>query len=274
MQKQVVKTVDTWLRSGLKSEYIKKIVRERSVKLSTRTRRVLYNKQHGGFGFSAEFMHARGITEDSDILAERTSEMAFETIERLGQSICTSAPYVCQDIELCQRLNLQKLGEHVHTQRYREAAKDDLYQADLDKCLEQMQDWPTDVVQAARAYYDTEGADHWSFFVLGGGLFQYRADCSFSEHIKLQKTAWPLHSAFTVSCIAGGCLMAASLRKKMQLFPAVSVCPEHASECESPQVLLGLAAASGDYCALGYADVPELADYVIHDYDGKESVGW
>lgn len=274
MQKQVVKTVDKWLRSGLKSEYIQKIVRERSVELSTRTRRVLYNKKHGGFGFSAEFMHAHGITEDSDFLAERTSEKAFETIERLGQSICTFAPYVCQDIELCQRLNLQKLGEHVHTQRYREARKDNLYQADLDKCLEQMQDWPADVVQAARAYYDTEGADHWSLFVLGGGLFQYRADCSFSEHLKLQKTAWPLHSAFTVSRIAGGCLMAASLRKNKQLFPAVSVCPEHASECESPQVLLGLAAASGDYCALGYVDVPELADYEIHDYDGKESVGW
>lgn len=55
-------------------------------------------------------MHAHGLTEDSNFDKERSSERTFATIERLGQDICTSAPYVCQDIELCQRLDLQDLG--------------------------------------------------------------------------------------------------------------------------------------------------------------------
>jgi len=97
---------------------IQQLVLERSVKLSTATRRVLYSKTSGGFGFSEEFMHAHGLTEYSEFDKERSSERAFATIERLGQAICTSAPYVCQDIELCQRLNLQKLGEQTQKQTF------------------------------------------------------------------------------------------------------------------------------------------------------------
>ena len=266
----MVKTIDAWLTSGVKSERIQQLVRERSIKLSTATRRVLYNKTFGGFGFSEEFMHAHVLTEDSDFDKERSSERTFATIERLGQDICTSAPYVCQDIEFCQRLNLQKLGEKIHTQRFREKAQDKSYEADLQQCLETLQDWPTDVLQAARAYYDTEGFRYWSLFISGGGPFPYSTDCTFSRHIKLKKTAWPLHEAFRVSGMAGGCLIAAALRNKSKVTPSAAA----GQACESPQLILGLAAASSVNCALGYANVPELADYKIHDYDGKESVVW
>ena len=275
MQDKVIKTVDVWLKSGLKSEHIQQLVRERSVKLSTATRRVLYNKTFGGFGFSEEFMHAHGLTEYSDFDKERSSERAFATIEHLGQGICTAAPYVCQDIELCQRLNLQKLGEQIHTQRFREksiANGDKSYEADLHQCLETLQDWPEDVLQAAQAYYDTEGFRYWSLFISRGGPFQYSTDCTFSKHIKLEKTAWPLHEAFRVSGIAGGCLIAAALRDKCKVRPSASVAAGQASE--SPQLIVGLAAASSMYCALSYANVPELADFKVHEYDGKESVVW
>ena len=275
MQDKVIKTVDMWLKSGLKSEHIQQLVRERSVKLATATRRVLYNKTFGGFGFSEEFIHAHGLTEYSDFDKERSSERAFATIERLGQGICTATPYVCQEIELCQRLNLQKLGEQIHTQRFREksiADGDKSYEADLHQCLETLQDWPTDVLQAAQAYYDTEGFCYWSLFISRGGPFQYSTDCTFSKHIKLKKTAWPLHEAFRVSGIAGGCLIAAALRDKCKVRPSASVAAGQASE--SPQLIVGLAAASSMYCALSYANVPELADFKVHEYDKKESVVW
>ena len=274
MQDQVIKAVDTWLKSGMKSGQLQEIVRERSVKLSTGTRRVLYCKTFGGFGFSEEFRHVRGMTEYSNIETERSSEKAFHTIDLLGQSICTSFPYVCQHVQLCQRLNFQELGEHIHTQRIREsiANKDRNAQADLDQCLEKMQSWPADVLQAAQAYCDTEGARHWSLFISGGGPHKYSADCTFSEHIRLKKNAWPLHEAFRVSGIAGGCLIASYLCEKLQVITDAPIASKLASE--SPQLILGLAAASDVYCALGYANVPELADYTIYDYDGKETVVW
>ena len=268
MQDTMVKAIDTWLRSGLRPQQIQKVVRERSVKLSTATRRVLHNKTYGGFGFSEEFMNMHGSAEDIDFNTERSSKRAFETIELLGQGICTSAPYVCEDIELCQRLDLQKIAELIHTQRFRE--KEGSQAHDLHQCLEKMQDWPTDVLQAARAYYDTEGARYWSVFIPRGGPLQYSTQCTFAEHLKLKKTIWPLHEAFRVSGIAGGCLIASSFRKNSQVLSAASV----GQASESPQLILGLAAASGEYCALAFADVPELADYIIHEYDGKESVVW
>ena len=281
MQAQVVKQVDQWLKAGLKPAHIQKIVRESSLKLSITTRRVLYNKTYGGFGFSHEFMHAHGIREGDDLEAERTSEKAFETIERLGHDICATSPHLCEEIELCQRLNLQKLGQHIHKQRFRErhcsprdADEKMSYEADIQQCLEKMQDWPEDIVHAARAYYDTEGAQYWSLFVSGGGPFSYDSDCTFSEHVKSIKIAWPLHEAFRVSGIAGGCLIAAALRKKSLPSESQSVMAEEMGQSPSPQLLLGLAAASGSCCALGYADVPELVDYKIHEYDGKESVVW
>ena len=102
--------------------------------------RVLYSKTFGGAGFSKEFMHSHGLTEYSDLDQERSSERAFAILERRGQGICTSAPYVSQDIEPCQRLNLQKPREQIRTQRFRERAQseangDKSYKADLHQCL-------------------------------------------------------------------------------------------------------------------------------------------
>ena len=37
--------------------------------------------------------------------------------------------------------------------------------------------------------------------------------------------------------------------------------------------MMGLAAASAD-CDLRIADVPRLAEWVVDEYDGKESVSW
>ncbi|KAL3131940.1 hypothetical protein ABBQ38_007636 [Trebouxia sp. C0009 RCD-2024] len=273
MQDKVVRTtIDRWLKSGLKSQQIREIVRERSIKLSQATKRVLYNKSYGGFNFSEEFRHLHGMTEDSDAVTERSNERTFETIELLGQGICTSTPYVCDDVELCQRLDLQKLGELVHKQRFREKSNNDIFEDDYRQCLKKLHAWPTDVLEAARAYYDTQGLGYWSLFLPHGGLFQYSTDCTFAEHVKLGKTLWPLHEAFRVSGIAGGCLIAASFREKSRVGSAVSVAAGQATE--SPQLILGLAAASGPHCALGYADVPELADYEIHENDGKEHVVW
>lgn len=268
----MVKTVDKWLKSGLKSEQIRKVVQERSVKLSKATKRVLYNKSSGGFNLSEEFLHMHGVTEYSHAVTERSNERAFETIERLGHGICTSAPYVCEDVELCQRLDLQGLGELVHRQRFREVHKHEVYEEDYHRCLKKLQAWPTDVLEAARAYYDTEGAGYWGVFLPGGGPFEYSAERTFAEHVKHSKTAWPLHEAFRVSGIAGGCLIAASLRKKSQVLSAASVAA--GQPAVSPQLIVGLAAASGVHCALGYAEVPELADYEIHESAGKERVVW
>ncbi|KAL3163392.1 hypothetical protein ABBQ32_009775 [Trebouxia sp. C0010 RCD-2024] len=212
------------------------------------------------------------MTEYSDAATERSNERTFETIEVLGQGICTSTPYVYEDIKLCQRLDLQKLGELIHMQRFREKRKNDIFEDDYHQCLKKLQAWPTDVLQAARVYYDTQGLGYWSLFLPHGGLFHYSTDCSFAEHVKLGKTLWPLHEAFRVSGIAGGCLVAASFRKKLQLASTVSVAAGQVTE--SPQLILGLAAASGPHCALGYADVPELADYEILENDGQECVVW
>ena len=273
MQDKVVRTtIDKWLKSGLKPRQIRELVQERSIKLSKATKRVLYNKSFGGFNFSKEFRDLHGMTEYSDAGTERSNERTFDTIELLGQRICTSTPKVCEDIELCQRLHLQKLGELIHTQRFREQHKDEMYEDDYRQCLKNLQGWPMDVLQAARAYYDAEGSGYWSLFLPRGGIFQYSTDCTFAEHVKLGNSAWPLHEAFRVSGVAGGCLIAASFRKKLQVASNVSVATGHATD--SPQLLLGLAAASGMHCALGYADVPEFVDYEIREYDGREHVVW
>ena len=168
------------------------------------------------------------------------------------------------------RTRLQKLGEFVHTQRFREKSRSQA--DDLHQCLEKMQDWPTAVLQAARGYYDIEGAGYWSRFIAGGGPFQHSSECTFTEHVKPKNTSWPLHEAFRVSGIAGGCLIAAAFREKSQVLPPASATVGQASE--PPHLILGLAAASGDCSALGYANVPELADYKIRKYDGKERVVW
>lgn len=89
MQQQVVTSVDKWLKAGMRADQIQNIVRERSLKLSTTTRRVLYNKTYGGFGFSAELKRVQGLTEDCDVEEYRSSRKSFETIERLGHGICT-----------------------------------------------------------------------------------------------------------------------------------------------------------------------------------------
>lgn len=70
--------------------------------------------------------------------------------------------------------------------------------------------------------------------------------------------------------MAGGCLIAATFRNKSKVVPSAAA----GKACESPQLILGLAAASSVNCALSYANVPELADFEIHYYDGKESVVW
>lgn len=178
---------------------------------------------------------------------------------------------MCEDVILCQRLDLQNLGELVHSQRFREKHRSEANdEKDLQRCLKKMQDWPEDVVHEARVYYDTEGSRQWSLFISGGGPFKYSSDCTLSEHLKSGKIAWPLHEAFRVSGIAGGCLIAAAFRRKS--FNSGSEVAQQVKE--SPHLLLGLAAASDSYCALGYANVPELADYRIQEYDGKESVVW
>lgn len=259
--------VEEWPKIGANPENC-----PRTLCQAIHTKRVLYNKSYGGFGFSQAFLEMHGITEDDDIDTERSSKRAFETIEHLGQSICTSAPFVCEDIELCQRLDLQTLAELVHTQRFREKHANPAFEYDLRESLKRMQEWPAGVVQAARAYYDSEGARYWTVFCPEGGPLPYSANCTFAEHIKLKKTPWPLHEAFRVSGIAGGCLIAASFREKMEVLPAAAVAAGRA--IVSPQLMLGLAAASDVYAALGYVDVPELADYKIHEYDGKEDVVW
>lgn len=62
MQDIAVKTIDGWLRSGLTSGQLQKLVRERSFKLSTATKQ-LQNRTYEGFGFSEDFKNMHGLTD-------------------------------------------------------------------------------------------------------------------------------------------------------------------------------------------------------------------
>ena len=217
------------------------------------SRRVLYNRCYGGFGFNGRFKEKFSrVAIISDDMYDRENHLTIQTITDFGREICTRFPFILEDLNVAEKWKLKDLmGSNV-------AAKSDshskgaLDQVDSDLAARLASFKPSSSSSSSSSQHDD--------FV------------DFVDYAQTHPETWMFHQKLFLPVASEIAVQFAHqlLHDAPEIYrdqePSIRDIDTQIYEC------IGLAGASGEYSALGLGTVPAMVDYTIHEYDGLEYI--